>query len=1247
MYPVTSTVAEQFKQNALQYLSILVNPVTGSSFEMTEADVLSNGLNINRYTASGESISLGSCVAAELTLTIENYDGRFDSVQFEGAQLTVSVGTQGDNNISWIPLGLFTVDKAPRRLAILNITALDNMVLFDKEVNRSIFTLPMNCKGIVTNICRECNVILETDLDILPNHTHLISEIAEQDNLTYRQILQWCCEIMGVCGYIDWQGHLVFGWYEKSGIPTVETGSGVVSFEPHTETALTSLEEPVKCIQDLNGYEYPWAGGCGKNLWSAEATFSKDNTSTYTGKTITALPAGTYTISGLFTTDNPNNKVRFSFRTTSPVNVSIDANTGGRTSATFTLEESCTTIRVYGQDDTTNTYSATYTDVQIEAGSTPTDFAPYANICPIISQVNKNLYNKANGVESFFSNTSNVIATSTTAKSIVVPCEPNTTYTISKTMGKRFQVCYTNTTPDIGVATYGKVSSDTAWRIVITTGNNATHLVAYIYLTNTDTISLDDMLDSIQVERGDYKTLYQDYRSVSTYTRGKNLLVYPYYSNSKTDNGVTFTVNDDGSVTLQGATTTSTASIMLEGKVRDRSWFQLIDGQTVTLSGGISSAIRTQFYSSEQTVHDDGDGVTFVADSSLTSWNIAIRVATNTDISTPVTIYPQLELGSEKTAFEPYQSVMYSNHDYNMWDEEWELGNISTTTGQNTDSTSMIRGKNYISIKPNTSYFVYVGGSQNVQVFYYDATKTYLSYVNSIAYNTAFTTPANAYYMRFRMSSNYGTTYNGDISFNYSDPRQIGYGGTLDTVSGLLTVTHNIADMGDLTWTYYTDSTVPMFYADLPNGKPNDTTSGTAYIDICSAYKKLINTVVTAGAFTSADNGAFAQNKRSQSCRILVTNFAYTDAASFKSAMTGQTVVYELATPVTYQLTPAQVETLKSQTNIILPYGGEASVSYPQIVSISLADRYKSDIYENLVEITGIDVKGKENEALYGTDAYALNIENNGLLTDSALSGIANGLSSRVGFKYHPFSASVLPMPYLYPMDIVAVEYRGAWYDCAITEVSFTCSAPTDLKGTGESAQSRSYAQINPLTSREQAIINNLKAEINTTLNAAVNNALDFNQIISNALGLFSTDVPDGSGGTVRYLHDGETLETSSYIVTMTAGGFAWTNTGWNGGSPVWSYGVTSGGFALFKRLSAEGIDVTKASSDYRAEVTPEHFNIYYLNELIITIDATDRAIKTPRLTVPYSTTTNNMLRIGNLIITPTANGANATILEE
>lgn len=174
--------------------------------------------------------------------------------------------------------------------------------------------------------------------------------------------------------------------------PINEASGSIASFSDGADNIpMKSVVCDINPIQDLRGYDAPWPAGGGKNKWSVEETFEKDSSSTYVYKEV-SLPAGTYTISGLFTTTNPNNAVRFSFRTTTPVTVDLTANGGVRTNGSFTLSEDCTYVRVYGQANTTDKYAATFTNVQVEEGSTATDFAPYSNICPISGFTGLNVY---------------------------------------------------------------------------------------------------------------------------------------------------------------------------------------------------------------------------------------------------------------------------------------------------------------------------------------------------------------------------------------------------------------------------------------------------------------------------------------------------------------------------------------------------------------------------------------------------------------------------------------------------------------------------------------------------------------------------------------------------------------------------------------------------------------------------------------------------------------------------------------
>ena len=58
-------------------------------------------------------------------------------------------------------------------------------------------------------------------------------------------------------------------------------------------------------------------------------------------------------------------------------------------------------------------------------------------------------------------------------------------------------------------------------------------------------------------------------------------------------------------------------------------------------------------------------------------------------------------------------------------------------------------------------------------------------------------------------------------------------------------------------------------------------------------------------------------------------------------------------------------------------------------------------------------------------------------------------------------------------------------------------------------------------------------------------------------MGLYVTRKADSNGAVITYYHDKPTLEGSNTIYCRNAGGYAWTNNGWNNGSPNWEYGVS------------------------------------------------------------------------------------------
>ena len=74
---------------------------------------------------------------------------------------------------------------------------------------------------------------------------------------------------------------------------------------------------------------------------------------------------------------------------------------------------------------------------------------------------------------------------------------------------------------------------------------------------------------------------------------------------------------------------------------------------------------------------------------------------------------------------------------------------------------------------------------------------------------------------------------------------------------------------------------------------------------------------------------------------IVIKDTDYTDPATFKSAMSGQNIVYPLATPQTYQLTPTEVKTLLGDNNIFADCGDVAIEYETGTVAVALADLYE------------------------------------------------------------------------------------------------------------------------------------------------------------------------------------------------------------------------------------------------------------------------------------------------------------------
>lgn len=119
----------------------------------------------------------------------------------------------------------------------------------------------------------------------------------------------------------------------------------------------------------------------------------------------------------------------------------------------------------------------------------------------------------------------------------------------------------------------------------------------------------------------------------------ENLIPYPYTETTKTANGVTFTVNSDGSITVNGTATSDADFMLLRGPIQGYS-------ESYFLSGCPSGGSDTTYYISENFTasKDTGNGVVLNNLPSDQVWRIVIKSGTTVN---NLVFRPMLNEGTE------------------------------------------------------------------------------------------------------------------------------------------------------------------------------------------------------------------------------------------------------------------------------------------------------------------------------------------------------------------------------------------------------------------------------------------------------------------------------------------------------------------------------------------------------------------------------------------------------------------------
>lgn len=247
----------------------------------------------------------------------------------------------------------------------------------------------------------------------------------------------------------------------------VDNASGAIaSFADGSNgVPVKGLKVPMEPVQDLHGYDNPWPGGSGKNLFQTtmesqtvrDVTFTvnSDGSITVSGTPsalinnknfgIVTIPAGTYKANG------------FSSGSSSGIRMVVYNDTASSTIAIiyegldieFTLSAE-SNIRIYPIIPSSFTGTVTFYPMIRLASDTDSSYAPYSNVCPIsgrssitVTRAGANLVPLNSDTFVSFSGSctlSDGVITSgsgTSRTGVVFKAKPNTTYTVGyrKTAG--------------------------------------------------------------------------------------------------------------------------------------------------------------------------------------------------------------------------------------------------------------------------------------------------------------------------------------------------------------------------------------------------------------------------------------------------------------------------------------------------------------------------------------------------------------------------------------------------------------------------------------------------------------------------------------------------------------------------------------------------------------------------------------------------------------------------------------------
>ena len=205
----------------------------------------------------------------------------------------------------------------------------------------------------------------------------------------------------------------------------------------------------------------------------------------------------------------------------------------------------------------------------------------------------KNLFNKENIINASLNASNGSLSSDGNFRTVYFECKPSTTYTIQKIVSNRFTIGFSSDNEiNLPMTLHNQVGLNTSLtEYTFTTGSNDSLVFIMVSKTSDDTVPLNNIINSIQIEKGEESTYYEEYKNQNYgINLGENLFHFGRITNNYevngTKKGITYngknselllngTTNDSGfifqnisdSYTYISAGTYTVSALVLDGSV--------------------------------------------------------------------------------------------------------------------------------------------------------------------------------------------------------------------------------------------------------------------------------------------------------------------------------------------------------------------------------------------------------------------------------------------------------------------------------------------------------------------------------------------------------------------------------------------------------------------------------------------------------------------------------------------------------